>query len=128
MVTAKSLFLPARRAPFALAVAAEHLRREQERLQERPRGEASRERAEERDGAGRVTKPPDIVDERQTVHVHMNGRDQLKKAETTVRAPQPALFDAAPRRLRDAVRVEDFVDHHCACLDARGDAATATQV
>src|ERR671932_371006 len=51
---------PAHAVP-ALAVAREHLGRDEERLQQRARGEASRERAEESGRAGRVGGPPDIL-------------------------------------------------------------------
>src|SRR5205085_12697725 len=97
---------------LALAQAAKHLRREQEGLKERACGEAARERAEEAGRAGRVVEPPNVLKTREAVDVDVVRRDQFEESEATVRAPQAALLDAAPGRLRDAVRVENLVDHH----------------
>src|SRR2546423_7889441 len=114
----RPLFLPATRPSFSLAQAAKHLRREQEGLKERACGEAARERAEEAGRGGRVVKPPNVLETREPVDVDVVRSDQLKQAETTVRATESALLDAAPGRLRDAVRVENLVDHNGAGLDA----------
>src|SRR5688500_17269883 len=112
----------------ALAVAREHLRGDEERLEERPRREAARERAEERGRAGRVAEPPDVLHHREPVDVDVVRRGHFEQPQTAVRAPQTALLDAAPRRLRDAVRVEHFVDHDGARLDAARDAPAAAEV
>src|SRR3712207_2076171 len=92
----------------ALAQAGEHLGGDEERLEERAGAEAARERAEEARGVRRVFEPPEVVHAREAVDVYVVRGDQLKQPESAVRAAEAALFDAAPGRLRDAVRVEDF--------------------
>src|ERR1044072_1805893 len=107
----------------ALAVAREHLGGDEAGLQQRPRRKAARERAEERGRARRVGEPPDILHEGEAVDVDVVRGNHLQETQTTVRAPEAALLNAAPRRLRDAVCVEHLVDHDGAGFNLRGDAA-----
>src|SRR2546421_2747173 len=74
-------FLPARRPPFTLAQAAEHLRREEHCLKERACGEAACERAEEAGRGGRVVEPPKLLKSPRAGGVGGGGRHQVEESE-----------------------------------------------
>ena len=75
-----------------------------------------------------VREPPDVGQPRHTVDVNMLRRYQFEQSETPVRPAITALLDAAPRRLRHRVRVNNFVDHHRAGVDLFGELTPATDV
>ena len=46
--------------------------------------------------------------------------DEFEQAHPSVSSAVAAVLYAAPGRLRDAVRVDDFIDHHRSGFDALG--------
>ena len=95
-----------------LTEAANHLRQKQRRLQHIAGGEAASEAAKESGSAWRVVEPPHVMKPTDAINVNVLRRDEFEESQSSVRSAQPALLHSAPRSLRDAVRIEHFVDHH----------------
>ena len=75
-----------------------------------------------------VTKPPKVRQKRQTIDVNMLRLNQLEQTHAAVSPAVAAVFDATPRCLRDAVSVDDFVDHHRSRFNAFRKASSSGDV
>src|SRR5437667_8139685 len=87
-----------------------HLRQHERGSQDRSRRESPGHAAKQPAGFRRVLEPPNIGHERNPIHVDMLVGDEFHQTRAAVRAAKAALLRAAPRRLRDGVRVENLVD------------------
>lgn len=76
--------------------------------------------AEGFDGDRRVGHPPGVRQDGDVVDVDVLGLDELHQALDAVGAAAAGIFEAAPRRLADAVRVKHLIDADGAGLDLPG--------
>src|ERR1043166_716301 len=67
--------------------------------------------AKELAGIFAVIEPPKVWNEWQAIDVNVLRVHQFEQARASMRATETALLYATPRRLRDAVRVQYFIDH-----------------
>src|SRR5258708_19180716 len=112
----------------AIQKAANHLRQHERGLRERARGESPGHAAKQPAGFRRVLEPPNIGHKRYPIHMDMLAVDEFHQTRAAVRPAKAALLDSAPRRLRNGVRVENFVDCNRAGVDALGQTLSARDV
>src|SRR5713226_7600109 len=106
----------------------DHLRQQERGLQKRTRRESSGQAAKQPACFRRVLEPPNIRHERNPIHVDMLARDEFHQTGAAMRVAKAALFDSAPRGLRDGVRVKNFVNRDRAGVDALGKTLSARDV
>src|SRR6266550_530464 len=108
--------------------APDHLRQHERGLRDRARRESPGHAAKQPARFRRVLEPPNIGHERNPIHVDMLVGDEFHQTCAAVRAAKAALLRAAPRGLRDGVRVENLVDRDRAGVDALGQTLSARDI
>ena len=75
-----------------------------------------------------VWKPPRVRQNRDFIDVNVLRLNEFHQAFDAVRSAATGIFEAAPRRLPDAVRVENLVDANCSGFDFFGDSSALCEI